>query len=740
MLFIDDILKINWLVDVLKDKKSPLLTMKSDGYLVIYYNYEEYTSRINVLREEVRYVINEDIYRTLSNTQGAEFVGYFKAPFETNNYLFYSYLLFCIRSSNTIEYGVGKVKLNQLFLNFRVEDKKKAKEKSEKAIKGTFPINSALSLSSALDEIFYVNKKPLVGLNLIFDMLKTYFEKNGVNFYGDVLNSFVKLVKNPNGGIIPQMNGQVRYLIIGENVAGDDEDLKKAKEQLRQGIDYNSIFLNTGWFYNKLDSKWRKNISDGYFGFNEENVIFTSDLILSKSSTYVGTEQDLFNDLKSLNKGKISFANLVLKGYDNKLKDVFEYNAAYTKYPKLKEIYSVVVGGRNGDFQDKYYYTNKSPERIVLMRGSVDMTSLRYIVLHEVQHYIQKVEGFGNGGNLYLADIINAVGGESTRAFLNTMDAFVEEVFEKSSTIDIGRLRNYFGPVSLPKQPKEVVSLVNKLLDMCTDNTTLRENAAEFSYILLNIYTFTFQNKAVITSIVSTFFDKKYIKLFEDTLKQSQAVLLKNQGLINKGWTPRDIYMLNFQTYQSLLGEAESRFVQNTANVDEELRDYFSLYSSETLETYKITVINENNLIQNQKVIKAAIEQANGYYIIHLPSEYSNTINILHEVGHIIYDILVDEQIVNPLDPFIESQAKKDGYETSEEYICDSFVDYIQRKKFDVGLVEDMDENRKVTNYDKFDEYFDTILLYNSIPLNEVGLKKRLNFINILTKLIENGN
>ena len=739
-LFIDDILNISWLVDVLKDKKSPLLTMKSDGYLVIYYNYEEYTSQINVLREEVRYVINEDIYRTLSNTQGAEFVGYFKAPFETNNYLFYSYLLFCIRSSNTIEYGVTSVKLNQLYLNFRVEDKKKAKEKSEKAIKGTFPINSALSLSSALDEIFYVNKKPLVGLNLIFDMLKTYFEKNGVNFYGDVLNSFVKLVKNPNGGIIPQMNGQVRYLIIGENVAGDDEDLKKAKEQLRQGIDYNSIFLNTGWFYNKLDSKWRKNISDGYFAFNSENVIYTSDLILSKSSTYVGTEQDLYNDLKSLNKRKISFANLILKGYDNRLKDVFEYNAAYTKYPKLKEIYSVVVGGKDGEFVDTYNYSNKSPERILLMRGTVDLVSLQYIVLHEVQHYIQKVEGFANGGNLYLADIINAVGGESTRAFLNTMSAFVEEVFVKSSTIDVIRLRRDILSVAILNSPKEVFSFVNKLSDMCTDNTTLRENATEFSYILLNFYTFTFQNKASITNIVSTFFDKKYIKLFEDTLKQSQAVLLKNQGLINKGWTPRDIYMLNFQTYQSLLGEAESRFVQNTVNVKEELRDYFSLYTSETLETYKITVINENNLMQNQKVIKAAIEQANGYYIIHLPSEYSNTINILHEVGHIIYDILVDDEIVNPLDPYIEKEAIKEGYENSEEYICDSFVDYIQRKKFDVGLVEDMDENRKVTNYDKFDEYFETILLYNSIPLNEVGIKKRLNFLNIVEKLVDNGN
>ena len=83
-----------------------------------------------------------------------------------------------------------------------------------------------------------------------------------------------------------------------------------------------------------------------------------------------------------------------------------------------------------------------------------------------------------------------------------------------------------------------------------------------------------------------------------------------------------------------------------------------------------------------------------------------------------MYDILVDVEIINPLDPNIEKEAKDNGYEQSEEYICDSFVDYVQRKNFDVGLTEDMDENRKVTNFKTFDEYFESILLYNSITPN----------------------
>lgn len=739
-LLVEDIIKIDWLVNVLKDSGSPLLNLKSDSYLVIYYRYEDYSSSIRIDSQEIRYVINEDIYLKLSRLSAASYVGYFKAPFETNNYLFYSYLKECIRKSKSIQYADGLEKLNQLYLMFRADDKKKAKEKSISSIKGVYEVKSAMSLSSSLDEIFYINKKPLAGLNLIFDLLKTYYQKSNINFYGDVLNSFVRLVKNPNGGIIPQMNGNLRYLIIGENVAADDEELKNAKEQLRQNIDFNTIFLNTGWYLNKFDNKWRKSIPDGWFEFNEDNVIFTKDLILSKSNSYVGTQTDLINDLKRLNKGSITFTNLILKGYNNKLGDIFKYQVAYDKYPKLKEIFALAVGGKDGDFSDSYYYSKSIPERIVLMRGRVDMVELPYIVLHEIQHYIQKVEGFGNGGNLYLADLINSVGGENTKQFINTLNSFIDLVYEKSNSLDVDLLRRDISSIITNETPKGAENLILKLQDVCQSNTSLKEGSADFAYILLNLYTFEFKNKNAVKSIIEKFFDKKYIIVFEDTLKQSEAILLKNQSLIAKGWNTRDIRMLNFQTYLSLLGETESRFVQSTTKISEELRDYFALYSSETIDPYKVTVINENDFSNSPKTIKAAIESVNGYYIIHLPDEYSNSINILHEVGHIMYDILVDLEIVNPLDPFIEKEAKSYGYEQFEEYICDSFVDYVQRKNFDVGLTEDMNEDRTIKNYTLFDDYFESILLNNSTPINEISMKKRLNFVNAILKSLENGN
>jgi len=737
--FIDDLKKIGWLSEVIQKSNSKLFSATNDSHLVIYYQYSEYTSTIIVLAEDVRYIINEDIYRKLSSIKQAEFVGYLKAPFETNNYLFYAYLkdriTKCAVDGTITEEQSNQYRknLNELFLLYKADDKERAKEKSVNSIKGVYPITSSLSLSEALDNIFYVNKKPLNGLSVMFSMLESYYKKNNISFYGDVLHSFVRLVKNPNGGVINQENGILRYLIIGEKVAGDDKELQEAKRQLRVGVDYNSIYLNTGWYYNKFDEKWRKNIPDGFVGFTDD-VTFTNNYILSKSSTYNGGDTKLYEDLKRFNKNQISFTSLIMNGYKNKLADVVNFNAAYDKYPKLKEIYSVVVGGKNGEFNDSYYYSKAAPERIVLMRGQLEAQRLMYVVLHEIQHYVQKVEGFGNGGNLYLADLINSVGGGSTREFINTMGSFVKEVESKALDIDMAKLRNYLNLLIHRETPNQVKSLVLKCVELAQSNIILKEGHADFAYTLLNIYTFTFKNKAALTKLIEIFFDKKYITLFEDTLKQSKLVLEKNQNLVNKGWTPRDIYMLNFQTYQSLMGEAESRFVQNTKYVDENLRDYFALYSAETIEPQKITVLNESGISEPAKNIKAAIEQANGHYIIHLPREYSNSVNIIHEVGHILYDIMVDLEIVNPIDPTIEQEAKAEGYESSEEYICDSFVDYIHRKKIDEGLTEDLDEFHKITNYNTFDEYFESILLGNSMPVNFVGFKRRITFIENILK------
>ena len=63
-----------------------------------------------------------------------------------------------------------------------------------------------------------------------------------------------------------------------------------------------------------------------------------------------------------------------------------------------------------------------------------------------------------------------------------------------------------------------------------------------------------------------------------------------------------------------------------------------------------------------------------------------------------------------------------------EEYFCDSFVDYIQRKKIDPALTSDLQDEREITNFTEFDEIFESIL-YSTTAVNESGILKRLNFV-----------
>jgi hypothetical protein len=135
------------------------------------------------------------------------------------------------------------------------------------------------------------------------------------------------------------------------------------------------------------------------------------------------------------------------------------------------------------------------------------------------------------------------------------------------------------------------------------------------------------------------------------------------------------------------------------------------------------------------KKIKAAIEYANGHYIIHLPDEYSNSVNILHELGHIMFDILVESKNLLNEQSKYEEDVKKAKYDSFEEYVCDSFVDFIHRKKIDEGLYEDLNEESTIKNYDKFDYYFKSILFDNELVIDEVGFNDRITFMNFINSI-----
>ena len=100
------------------------------------------------------------------------------------------------------------------------------------------------------------------------------------------------------------------------------------------------------------------------------------------------------------------------------------------------------------------------------------------------------------------------------------------------------------------------------------------------------------------------------------------------------------------------------------------------------------------------------------------PTEiYSNSVNILHETGHILYD-LAQEQIA-----MIGT--------VNEEDFCHEFVHYVYKKNIDPMLTSDLEEllqDDEFTSTGEFDFIFDTILFSKS-EIDESGLLKRLDFV-----------
>ena len=177
-----------------------------------------------------------------------------------------------------------------------------------------------------------------------------------------------------------------------------------------------------------------------------------------------------------------------------------------------------------------------------------------------------------------------------------------------------------------------------------------------------------------------------------------------------------------------MIGEVESRFTQQTTHIPKDLKNYFQFYTSETIDPSKVNVISNALILDEGKKVNAGIETLDEKYIIHLPDEYSNSFALLHETGHILYDF-ASEQVLANIESITSAVSK--GYESVEEYFCDSFADYVYRKNFDPLLTKDMRESLEdmdIENFDEFDEIFNS-MLFSETSVDESGIIKRLNFV-----------
>ena len=148
-LFIDDIKKIEWLSDAIDPATGgpswgrDFLNLKKGYYFVFDYNLNESDSSVNIVNTRMLYEMNDSIYRAMTG----EHVGYMKEPFDTSNYLFYSILKSACK-------GNLENKLTDLFMGYKAQDLQANKNNLKINIKGNQEINSHISFSNALNNVF----------------------------------------------------------------------------------------------------------------------------------------------------------------------------------------------------------------------------------------------------------------------------------------------------------------------------------------------------------------------------------------------------------------------------------------------------------------------------------------------------------------------------------------------------------------------------------------------------------
>ena len=201
---------------------------------------------------------------------------------------------------------------------------------------------------------------------------------------------------------------EVDFSYGGENARNADrEALERAQRMEEQGFDKRQIFRDTGWFRG-ADGKWRFEIDDSRMKYHRAgDAQFAKDH--AEYRTYKElerkfidgtiTEQELaqmqelsgtwFREAGRLGqrvaRGNATLANLL------------DHDALFEAYPQLREV--KVRFGDTGDGANGWWDKERNEILISDRLRHADTAFLEGILLHEIQHAIQDMEGFAGGAN-----------------------------------------------------------------------------------------------------------------------------------------------------------------------------------------------------------------------------------------------------------------------------------------------------------------------------------------------------
>ena len=210
-------------------------------------------------------------------------------------------------------------------------------------------------------------------------------------FLADAQKLYEKALRNNQGGDALK-TGQ--NLFAGErSKTADFAALDEARERLAQGADAETVRRETGWFRG-MDGKWRFEIDDSGMTYRRDG-----DAQLSKEPGYQRL-QELERRWDSLTEQERTEYDSLANEYQGTvweekylLRDFLQHDDLFQAYPYLNRVslaFEDLGSGQNG------YFDGRS-NTIVLsnrLRNQPEST-----LTHEIQHVIQKVEGFSRGAS-----------------------------------------------------------------------------------------------------------------------------------------------------------------------------------------------------------------------------------------------------------------------------------------------------------------------------------------------------
>ncbi len=173
-----------------------------------------------------------------------------------------------------------------------------------------------------------------------------------------------------NNGNFDPSSSDIRYSFAGEKANSSDKfALSSAQERLANGDDAETVRQDTGW-HKSVDGKWKFEISDRD-AKTQKDFIDGDDTI-----------GQIYNGV--INKRGMGGDSEIFVG------DIIQHPKLFAAYPSLQTIPVYLQSGKGGGYSAKH--------NLLLLGEDSKIGEIKSIVLHELQHAIQHIEGFATGG------------------------------------------------------------------------------------------------------------------------------------------------------------------------------------------------------------------------------------------------------------------------------------------------------------------------------------------------------